>query len=104
MPLPEQPMSLHPDDIFSLTDFKRRTSDHLRKLSKTGRARVLTINGRAKVVVQDAAAYQKLLQAVERAEAIAGIQRGLDDVAAGRVRPAREALQSLRRNRARRSA
>ena len=55
---------------------------------------VLTMNGRAELVVQDAAAYQALL---DRVEAIEGIQRGLADVKAGRTRPARKVFARLRR-------
>ena len=55
---------------------------------------VLTVNGRAELVVQDAAAYQALL---DRVEAIEGIQRGLADVKAGRTRPARKVFARLRR-------
>ena len=54
----------------------------------------ITINGKAEVVVQDAEAYQELL---ERVETIEGIQRGLADVKAGRTKPAREVLNRLRR-------
>ena len=49
---------------------------------------VLTLNGRAEMVVQDAASYQATLDALERAEAKAGIRRGLQAVAEGRTRPA----------------
>jgi hypothetical protein len=45
----------------------------------TGHPLALTINGKAELVVQDAEAYQVLL---DRAEAIEGIQRGLADVKA----------------------
>jgi hypothetical protein len=55
---------------------------------------VLTVNGRAEVVVQDAAAYQALL---DRVETIEGIQRGLQDVKAGRVKPAKQVFDRLRR-------
>jgi prevent-host-death family protein len=98
-------MSLHPDDIHSLTDFKRHTLDHLKQLARTGRPRVLTVNGRAKIVVQDAAAYQKLMETIDRTEAIEGIKRGLADVKAGRVSTIDEArVHSLRRLKARRRA
>ena len=43
----------------------------------------LTVNGRAEIVVQDADAYQKLLEAADRAEGLDGIRRGLEDVRAG---------------------
>ena len=49
------------NDIRSLSDFKRNTVDLLDRLRKTGHPLVLTINGKAEVVVQDARAYQALL-------------------------------------------
>jgi hypothetical protein len=68
--------------------------DLLDRLRKTGHPLVLTINGKAELVVQDAEAYQVLL---DRAEAIEGIQRGLADVKAGPTKPARQVLSRLRR-------
>ena len=55
-------------DIHSLTDFKRRTSDLVAHLQKTKRPVVLTVNGRPAVVVQAAEAYQQLLDRVEELE------------------------------------
>lgn len=55
------------EDIGSLTDFHRNSKIHWRRLKTSGRPEVLTINGKAELVVQDAAAYQRLLEAVERA-------------------------------------
>jgi prevent-host-death family protein len=84
-------------DIHPLTDFQRHTKAHLKRLKETGRPQVLTVNGRAELVVQDAAAYQALLEAVDRAEALDAIRRGLEDVTAGRTRPFADALEDLRR-------
>lgn len=84
--------------IDSLTNFKRQTAAYLDQLHKTGEPVVLTVNGKAEVVVQDAAAYQKLLEAAakaERDETIAAIREGLADVAAGRTKTARAALKAL---------
>ena len=78
------------EDIRSLSDFVRRPNDFKQHLEDTGRALVLTVNGSAKFVVQDVAAYQELLDAVDRLEAIEGIRRGLDSVARGEGRPAAE--------------
>ena len=88
---------IQPEDITSLTDFKRDTSAHVRKLRRTGRPQVLTVNGKAVLVVLDAAAYQELAALIDRAEAIEGIRRGMEDFASGRARPARTALESARR-------
>lgn len=60
---------------------------------------VLTVNGRAEMVVQDAASYQATLDALERAQANAGIRRGLEDMAAGRTRPAREVIAEIKKKR-----
>jgi prevent-host-death family protein len=84
--------------IDSLTNFKRQTAEYLERLQKTGEPMVLTVNGKAQVVVQDAAAYQKLLDAaakVAREESVAAIREGLADVKAGRTKPAKPALRAL---------
>ncbi|MEX1231428.1 MAG: type II toxin-antitoxin system Phd/YefM family antitoxin [Planctomycetaceae bacterium] len=84
--------------IDSLTNFKRQTAEYLRQLHDTGSPLVLTVNGKAEVVVQDAAAYQRLVELAakaEREELIVAIREGLDDVKAGRAKPAREALDAL---------
>jgi hypothetical protein len=78
------------DDIRSLTDFQRNTKSHLRRLKSTGRPEVLTINGRAQLIVQDAAAYEEML------DAIRGIHRGLDGMKAGTGKPFRAALDEIR--------
>jgi prevent-host-death family protein len=82
------------NDIRSLSDFKRNTLELLERLRETGHPLVLTVNGKAELVVQDAAAYQALL---DRVEAIEGIQRGLTDVKAGRTKLARQVFSRLRR-------
>jgi prevent-host-death family protein len=74
-------------DIQSLSDFKRNSREFLERMRDTGNPVVLTINGKAEVVVQDAASYQKLLDYIDEMEALEGIKRGLADVEAGRVTP-----------------
>jgi prevent-host-death family protein len=86
--------------IDSLTNFKRHTAEYLERLHSTGEPVVLTINGKAQVVVQDAAAYQKLVEAAvkaDRDETIAAVSEGLADVNAGRMKPAKAALKVLAR-------
>lgn len=61
-------------DIHPLTDFKRNTSHFLSQLKETGQPLVLTINGKAELVVQDAASYQKLADLAERLETIQAVQ------------------------------
>jgi prevent-host-death family protein len=77
-------------DIQSLTTFRRSSGDLMKQLKKTKRPLVLTVNGRAAAVVQDAEAYQRLLDIAARADVREGVRQGLDDVAHGRARPAAE--------------
>lgn len=84
-------------NIYSLSDFQRKTREHLRRLKRTRRPEVLTVNGKAELVVQDAASYQELLDALDQAEALAGIRAGLDSVARGEGRPAAQAIADIRK-------
>ena len=77
-------------DIRSLTDFQRNTKAHLKRLKSTGRPAVLTVNGRAELIVQNAAAFEDMV------DAIRGIQRGLDEMKKGRGEPARKVWDRIR--------
>ena len=87
----------HLEDICSLSEFQRNAKEHIERLKETGRPEVLTVNGAAAVVVQDAQSYQKMLDVIERAQAIEGIRRGLDQAKQGRTKPARKALDAIRK-------
>ena len=77
-------------DIQSLTTFRRRSGDFLKQIKKSKRPVVLTVNGKAAAVVQDAEAYQRLVDIAARADAKEGIRQGLEDARKGRIRPAGE--------------
>src|ERR1700735_3850609 len=84
-------------DIQSLTTFRRRSGDFMKQLKKSRRPVVLTVKGKAEAIVQDAEAYQRLLDIAARADVYEAIRQGLDDIDHGRTRPAREVLDELRR-------
>ena len=77
-------------DIQSLTSFRRRSGDFMKQLKKSKRPVVLTVNGKAAAVVQDAEAYQRLLDIAAHADAEEGIRQGLENAKEGKLRPARE--------------
>jgi len=87
------------DEIRSVTDFQRNAKAHVARIKKSKAPLVLTVNGRAEVVVQDAAAYQQLLHRVAELEdelaAVSAIRVGLADKQQRRVKPARAALTAL---------
>jgi prevent-host-death family protein len=84
------------NEVFSLTEFQRNARNHIERLARTGRPQVLTINGKAAVVVQDAASYQRMLEEKERLEAAAGIQRGIDAMKRGETRSLNAVLDDLK--------
>ena len=67
----------------------------MKQLKKTKRPVVLTVKGKAAAIVQDAEAYQRLLDIAARADAGEGIRQGLEDVKQGKVRPAREFFEEF---------
>lgn len=83
------------EDIHSLSDFKRRTSAYMARMKKNGHPVVLTVNGRAALIVQDAGSYQRLLERAEKAEMMEFLRESREDLEAGRTVPAQEALDQL---------
>jgi prevent-host-death family protein len=77
-------------DIQSLSTFKRDTTRLIAQMKKTKEPVILTVNGKAEVVVQDAESYQELLALKDRMEAVAGIRAGLESMKRGEGRPAEE--------------
>ena len=70
-------------DIESLTAFKRNTSEYVKKIKESGNPLVLTVNGKAEIVVQDAESYQRMLEVLDRAETIEALREGLESVRQG---------------------
>lgn len=84
-------------DIQAVTTFRNNSAAFLEQLKKTKRPMILTVNGKAAAVLQDAASYQRLLDIAAQADMNEGIRQGMEDAKEGRVSPAREALAAFRR-------
>ena len=84
------------NEIHSLTEFQRNTKEHLERLKKSGKPQVLTVNGKAEVVVQDAQSYQLLLDEIDKLEALAGLRRGLEEVEGGKTASTEEVFTRMR--------
>jgi len=86
-------MTILVENIRSLTDFRRNTKEYVEGLQQTKLPMVLTVNGEAAVVVQDARAFQSLQDKLTRLEEQLqqlklealkhDIQTGIDQVEAG---------------------
>ena len=84
-------------DIHPLTDFKRSTPEFLAQLKSTGQPLILTINGKAELVVQDARSYQRLLDLAERLETIEAVKAGIASADRGEGRPIDEFFDDIER-------
>ncbi len=58
---------------------------------------MLTVNGRAELVVLNAIAFQTLLEKIDRLETLAGIKRDLDKITAGKTKLADEVFDAIRK-------
>jgi len=84
-------------DIQAMTTFRRNPAKFMKHLKKTKTPLVLTVNGKAEAVVQDAEAYQELLDIAALVDETEGTRQGERDVKKGRTIPARQFLESFRR-------
>src|SRR5947207_5416440 len=90
-------MMIDVGELQPLDDFQRHAPDYIRRMKETRSPVVLTVNGKAELVVQDAESYQALLETVERAETIEGIRRGLDQLRRVEGQPAEEVFAGMRK-------
>jgi prevent-host-death family protein len=77
-------------DIMSLSTFKRDSNKVMRQMKKTKAPVVLTVNGKAAIVVQDAESYQRLLELKERTEVVETLRQRLASLGRKRGRPAED--------------
>ena len=84
-------------EVRSVTEFQRNIKDYVGQLKTKKAPLVLTVNGRAELVVQNAESYQELLDRLERAETLAAIRRGMEQAERGEGIPLEEAAKRLRK-------
>ena len=64
-------------DIHTVTDFSRKPAEHIKRLAESKRPELLTVNGKAAVVVQDAETYEKMATLAEYAESVQSIRHAM---------------------------
>jgi len=79
-----------------MTDFLRNHKSHITRLKETRKPEVLTVNGRAEVVIQDATSYQEMLDSLESAQLILAVQEGLNAAEKSELKPAQQVLEEMR--------
>jgi PHD/YefM family antitoxin component YafN of YafNO toxin-antitoxin module len=84
-------------EVRSVTEFQRNLKGYVGRLKAKKTPLVLTVNGRAALIVQDAGSYQGLLDRLERAETVAAIRQGMEEFERGEGIPLKNAERQLRK-------
>lgn len=69
----------HSSDIYTVTDFSRKPAEHIKRLNESKRPEILTVNGKAAVVIQDAESYEKMAALADYADSILNIRQALTE-------------------------
>ena len=83
-------------DIHPLSEFQRGAKMFLDKLKETKSPIVLTVNGKAAAVVQDAESYQKLIDRLELLESVAKIRQSIKEFEQGEGMPLNQAFAEFK--------
>ncbi len=81
--------SIHP-----VSEFSRKPAEYIKRLKATRKPEVLTVNGKAEVVIQDAQAYEEM---VELLDSIKQISKSVKDIEEGKTKPLDEAFSDIKR-------
>ena len=88
-------MSLNLLDIHPLSEFQRGAKAFVAKLRETQSPMLLTVNGKAAVIVQDAESYQQLLDKLELLESVAGVRKSMQEFEQGKGISLQEAFEQM---------
>ena len=75
------------DAIHPVSDFSHKPAEHIKWPKKTGFPEILTVNGKAEIVIQDAKAYEKMVELLDALEKIVKAAKSHDE---GKAIPADE--------------
>src|ERR1017187_7084165 len=83
-------------EIHPLTDFLRNHKAHVTRLKETHAPEVLTVNGKAEIVIQDAESDQRRTDRLHHMETVVAIQEGMASAERGELKPAAQVLDEMR--------
>ncbi len=83
-------------DIYPVSDFNRKPAEHIKRLQETRRPEVLTVNGKAAVVMMDHETYDKLAHDAALFQRLERIVQASAQHDKGEAMPAKEAFSLLK--------
>lgn len=66
-------------DIHTVTEFSRKPAEHIKRLRESKRPEILTVNGKAAVVIQDAESYERMAALADYADSLLTIRTALKE-------------------------
>jgi len=66
-------------DIHTVTEFSRKPAEHIKRLKESKRPEILTVNGKAALVIQDAESYEKMAHLADYAQSTLSIRQALSE-------------------------
>ncbi len=84
-------------DIHPLTEFKKNTNEFIVDLKKTKRPAILTVHGKAELVIMDAAVFQKLQEKLEFENTITEINNSLAEFESKKFSSAKNTFANLKK-------
>jgi len=87
---------LYTRNIHPLTDFLRNHKSHVARLKETKTPEILTVNGKAEVIVQDAESYQEMVNRLRHMETLLAIQEGLASAERGELKDATQVYEEMK--------
>lgn len=81
------------DTIHPISEFNRKPTEYIKRLKETGQPEVLTVNGKAEIVMQDVQAYEEAMSLLHSLRQIAKTKKEHEE---GSALPAKEGFEKLK--------
>jgi prevent-host-death family protein len=82
-------------DVTSVNNHRDHLAEHLQQVRDTGRPMFITTDGETEAVVLSPTTYDKLAEDAELARSLTMLDRSIDDIKAGRVQDAKQAIDEI---------
>jgi PHD/YefM family antitoxin component YafN of YafNO toxin-antitoxin module len=83
-------------DIYPVSDFNRKSAEHIKRIQEIRRPEVLTVNRKVALVVLAPDMYDALLQQAELLKSLQHIEQANADFEQERAQPASDAFATLK--------
>ncbi len=82
-------------NIYPVSDFNRKTSEHIKRIQESKNPEVLTVNGKAAVVLVDPESYDEMAQNQALLQSLKNIITADEQHENGLSKPAKQVFQEL---------